>query len=150
MYRVVLFSNPVTNNGETFYGRLYSGTDLRQILSIASNDYKTLLINEQWDGEQGGVFRQRENWIMVRNEDGTESWDYNDKYTYNLGFICIPDQFVKTCNLNCKRIALLNVWVPFRLADIDMEDYIINGVFHAMVMNANPNEISWYSILEKI
>lgn len=44
MHRVVIFSEPVTNNGESLYGKLYSGETEADIMANATYDLKRLLI----------------------------------------------------------------------------------------------------------
>ena len=153
MHRVVLYVNcPVTSNGQTLYGRLYAGNDESEILTIARADYKTLTIREKWEGEQGEEFRKREGWTIEYNEDDTVSWwKFDDtKYTYNLGFIPIPDQFVEQlCNPFARHIALISGWVPLKMADCNDEDYIVNGTFYYMVTNANPNDLQWTNVEEQ-
>ena len=149
MHRVVLFINPVTSNGETLYGRLYAGNTESEIMTIARLDYKTLTIREEWEGGQGEEFRKREGWTLDYNEDGTVSWWSYDKerYSFNLGYDPIPDQFVQQLsNPFAQYIALISEWVPLRFADTDNEDYIINGAFYDMVANAA--NIQWTRVDE--
>lgn len=54
MHRIVIFSEPVVNNGEVLYGRFYSGPSEDVIMTTAAADLKRLLIQEQWVGKQGG------------------------------------------------------------------------------------------------
>jgi len=149
MHRVVLFINPVVSNGETLYGRLYAGNTESEIMTIARLDYKTLTIREEWEGGQGEEFRKREGWTLDYNEDGTVSWWSYDKerYSFNLGYDPIPDQFVQQLsNPFAQYIALISEWVPLRFADTDNEDYIINGAFYDMVANAA--NIQWTRVDE--
>ena len=151
MHRVVLFSLPVVSNGVSIYGGLYGGDTEGEILTTARADYRTLLIREQWEGERGDAFRKREGWTLDYNDDGTVSWWRFDetKYTYNLGYIPIPDQFVQMCNPFAQQVALISGWVPLRFADTDNEDHIINGTFYYMVANANPNDLQWTDVDEQ-
>ena len=148
MHRVVLFSRPVISNGETFYGRLYGGATESEILIVARTDFKTLLIKEQWEGERGEAFRQQEGWTLVHNEDDTSAWWSFDKdrYTFHKGFDPVPDQFVEHCQIPSGYVALLSGWVPIRMSDTNIEDYIINGAFYYTISGANPNDICWCSI----
>ena len=98
MHRIVIFSEGVVDNGEILYGKLYSGETEDVIVATAAADLKRLLIQEQFLGNQGEEWRQQEGWILVKNEDGTESWRFDtDKYTNNLGYGIIVDQFVQQC-----------------------------------------------------
>ena len=148
MHRVVLFVNPVVSNGQTLYGRLYGGENEDDILIAARVDYKTLAIREEWEGEQGEKFRSQEGWTLTYNEDGTESWWVYDKerYSFNLGYDPIPDEFVKLCNSFAHHIALISGWVPLKMADCNIDDYITNGAFYDMVANAN--DIQWIRVDE--
>lgn len=149
MHRVVLYINPVTSNGETLYGRLYGGENEDEILIAARIDYRTLLIREEWEGEPGEEFREREGWTLEYDEDGTVSWWSYDKerYSFNLGYDPIPDQFVQSlCNSFAQYIALISRWVPLKMADCNIDDYIINGAFYDMVANAN--DIQWTRVNE--
>lgn len=144
MHRVVIYINPVTSNGQTLYGKLYAGDNENEILTIARADYKTLTTREEWEGEQGEEFRKREGWTMVRSTDGSTAWWKFDetKYTYNLGYNPIPDQFVEQLSYSFSRhIALVSGWVPLKMADCNDEDYIVNGAFYDMI--ANSNDIQW-------
>lgn len=152
MHRVVIYIDPVTSNGVTLYGRLYYGNTEAEILTIARADYKTLTIREEWEGEQGEEFRSQEGWTLDYNEDGTVSWWNFDeaKYTYNLGYSPIPDQFVQSLsNPFAQHIALISGWVPLKMSDCNIDDYIINGVFYDMVTNANPNDLQWTDVEEQ-
>ena len=151
MHRVVLFINPVVSNGETFYGKLYGGDTEGDILIAAQADFKTLLIREQWEGERGDAFRKREGWTLVHSTDGSRAWwPYDEnKYTFNKGFDPIPDQFVENCPLPTESVALISGWVPLRMADTNLEDYIVNGAFYYMITNANPNNLQWTEVDEQ-
>ena len=147
-HRVVIFF-PVSSNGQTLYGKLYAGDNESEILTIARLDYKTLLIREAWEGEQGEEFRKREGWTLTYNENGTVSWwNYDEaKYTYNLGYSPIPDQFVEQLsNPFARQIALINGWVPLKMADCNYEGYITNGALYNMVVKAN--DIQWTDVEE--
>jgi hypothetical protein len=150
MHRVVIYINPVTSSsyGETLYGKLYAGNTESEILTIARLDYKTLTIRQEWEGEQGEEFRKREGWTLTYNEDGTESWWLydQDRYSFHLGYDPIPDEFVKLCNSFAHHIALISRWVPLKMADCNIDDYITNGVFYDMVANAN--DIQWIRVDE--
>lgn len=150
MHRVVIFSEKVISNGISIFGGLYGADTTEDILKSACLDYKTLLIREQWEGERGDAFRKREGWTLDYNENGTVSWWRFDetKYTYNLGYIPIPDQFVQLCNRFAQQVAVISGWVPLRFADTDNEDHIVNGTFYYMVANANPNDIQWTDVEE--
>ena len=148
MHRVVIFSNPVISNGIELYGRLYSGESEGQIINAARFDYRTLLIRELWEGELGETFRKNEGWTLTHSKDGSTAWYLYDesKYTFGLGFAPIPDQFVQGCPQPSESVALVNVWVPIRMSDTDIEDYIINQVFYNSIIGANPNDIQWTSL----
>lgn len=148
MHRVVIFSNPVISNGIELYGRLYRGATEGEILSVARFDYKTLLIRELWEGELGETFRKNEGWTLTHSKDDSTSWySYDEsKYTFCLGFDPIPDQFVQGCPQPCESLALVNVWIPIRMADTDIDDYIVNEVLYESVIGANPNDIQWVSL----
>ena len=148
MHRVVIFSNPVRSNGIELYGRLYSGETEGQIINAARFDYKTLLIRELWEGELGESFREQEGWTRTHSTDGSTVWYSFDesKYTFGLGFDPIPDLFVKGCPQPSESVALVNVWVPIRMADTDIDDYIVNEVLYESVIGANPNDIQWVSL----
>ena len=148
MHRVVIYINPVTSNGETLYGRLYGGENEDEILIAARIDYRTLLIREEWESKRGEEFRAREGWTLEYDEDGTVSWwSYNkERYSFNLGYDPIPDQFVELCKIIAQHVALVSRWVPLRFADTDNEDYIINGAFYEMIANAN--DIQWTRVDE--
>lgn len=150
MHRVVLFSAPVVSNGETLYGGLYGGATEGGVMTAARADYRTLLIREQWEGESGDAFRQREGWILTHSTDGSTAWWSFDeaKYTYLKGFKPIPDEFVQLCNHFAQQVALVSGWVPLRFADTDDEDHIINGTFYYMVANANQNDLQWTDVDE--
>ncbi len=149
MHRAVIFSNSVVSNGVTIYGGLYGGDTESDILIAAHSDYKTLLIREQWEGKRGDAFRRQEGWTRDYDEGGTVSWWSYDKerYTFNLGFDPIPDQFVQLCNRFAQQVAIISEWVPLRFADTDNEDHIVNGVFYYMVSNAN--NIQWTDVEEQ-
>ena len=96
MHRIVIFSEQVVNNGEALYGKLYAGETEDVIIANAAADLKRLLIQEQFVGQQGEEWRQREGWVLIRNEDGTESWSFDtDKYTNYLGYGIIEKQVKK-------------------------------------------------------
>jgi len=151
MHRIVLFINPVVSNGESLYGKLYGGANEGEILIAAQADFKTLLIREQWEGERGDAFRKREEWTLVHSTDGSRAWwSYDEnKYTFNKGFDPIPDQFVENCPLPTESVALISGWVPLRMADTNLEDYIVNGAFYYMITNANPNNLQWTDVDEQ-
>ena len=148
MHRVVIYINPVTSNGQTLYGKLYAGDNENEILTIARADYKTLTIREEWEGESGEAFRKREGWTLEYIGDSVSLWKFDEaKYTYNLGYNPIPDQFVEQlCNPFARHIALISGWVPLKIADCNDEDYIVNGVFYDMVANAA--DIQWTDVDE--
>ena len=151
MHKIVLFGNPVISNGMTLFGRLYSGLTQREILTKAGTDYRILTVREAWEGKEGQEFREQEGWTLIYNEDGTVSWwSYDEtKYTYDLGFSPIPDEFVQLCNPFARHIALISGWVPLKMADCNDEDYIVNGTFYYMVTNANPNDLQWTNVEEQ-
>lgn len=148
MHRVVIFSNPVISNGIELYGRLYSGESEGQIINTAQFDYQTLLIRELWEGEFGESFRENEGWTLIHSKDDSTSWySYDEsKYTFGLGFDPIPDQFVQGCPKPSESVAIANVWIPIRMADTDIEDYIVNEAFYESIIGANPNDIQWTSL----
>ena len=47
MHRVVIFSDPICNNGESLYGKLYEGDDEADIVATVRNDLKRLTVQEQ-------------------------------------------------------------------------------------------------------
>lgn len=144
MHRVVIFSEPVCINGELLYGKLHEGDDDADILDYARKDLKRLTIVEQWTGQQGDEFREKENWVLVHHSDGTETWNFDaDKYSNYLGFGLIPDQFVESCWTPPIFFAVLNQWVPLRMADCNDRDYIINKAFFDSINEANPDDIGW-------
>ena len=144
MHRVVVFSEPVTNNGESLYGKLYSGETEADIMANATYDLKRLLIQEQWEGQQGTEFREKENWTLVHHKDGTESWNFDsDKYSNYMGYGTIVDQFVESCCFPPICFAILNRWVPLRMADCNDQDYIVSRAFYDMVNEANPDALGW-------
>ena len=144
MQRVVIFSEPVTNNGESLYGKLYSGETEADIMANATYDLKRLLIQEQWEGQQGTEFREKENWTLVHHKDGTESWNFDsDKYSNYMGYGTIVDQFVESCCFPPICFAILNRWVPLRMADCNDQDYIVSRAFYDMVNEANPDALGW-------
>lgn len=144
MHRVVIFSEPVTNNGKSLYGKLYSGETEADIMANATYDLKRLLIQEQWEGQQGTEFREKENWTLVHHKDGTESWNFDsDKYSNYMGYGTIVDQFVESCCFPPICFAILNRWVPLRMADCNDQDYIVNKAFYDMVNEANPDALGW-------
>ena len=144
MHRVVIFSEPVCINGELLYGKLYEGDDDADIMKYVREDLKRLTIVEQWTGQQGDEFREKENWVLVHHSDGTESWSFDaSKYSNYLGFGLIPDQFVESCWTPPIFFAVLNRWVPLRMADCNDRDYIINKAFFDSINEANPNDIGW-------
>ena len=50
MHRIVIFSEPVVDNGEVLYGKLYSGETEDKLIASAAADLKRLLIQEQFVG----------------------------------------------------------------------------------------------------
>ena len=147
MHRVVIFSEPVTSSGVDLYGKLYSGATEDEILNFARFDYRTLLVREKFETEHGEAFRQSENWIPFRYDEGSGWWKYDKKkYTYNLGYKPIPDQFAETIPFLNKYLAILSCWVPLKIVDTNNEDYIINEAFYESVIGANPNNILWMSL----
>ncbi len=144
MHRVVIFSEPVCINGELLYGKLYEGADDADILNFVQKDLKRLTVVEQWTGQQGDEFREKENWVLVHHTDGTETWSFDtDKYTNNMGYGLIPDQFVEGCWFPPIFFAVLNRWVPIRMSDCNDRDYIINKAFYDSINEANPDDIGW-------
>ena len=144
MHRVVIFSEPVCINGELLYGKLYEGDDDADIMKYVREDLRKLEVVEQWTGQQGDEFREKENWVLVHHSDGTESWSFDaSKYSNYLGFGLIPDQFVESCWTPPIFFAVLNRWVPLRMADCNDRDYIINKAFFDSINEANPNDIGW-------
>lgn len=144
MHRVVIFSEPVTNNGESLYGKLYSGETQADIITNATYDLKRLLIQEQWEGQKGAEFREKENWTLVHHKDGTESWSFDsNKYSNYMGYGTIVDQFVESCWFPPICFAILNGWVPLRMADCNNQDYIVSRAFYDMVNEANPDALGW-------
>lgn len=149
MHRVVLFSEPISLNGESLYGKLYEGDDDADILTFVRKDLKRLIVVEQWVGQQGNEFRVKENWVLVHHKNGTESWKFDvDKYTNYLGYGLIPDQFVESCWTPPICFVVLNQWVPIRLTDCNNRDYIVNKTFYDSVVGANPNDIEWVPLDE--
>lgn len=149
MHRVVLFSEPVTINGESLYGKLYEGEDEADLLNTVCKDLKRLAIVEQWMGQQGDEFREKENWTLVHNKDGTKSWDFDiDKYSNYMGYGLIPDQFAESCWITPNCFAILNGWVPIKMADCNDRDYIVNKAFYDMLNEANPNHVGWIHLDE--
>ena len=53
MHRIVIFSQPVTVNGEILYGKLYAGETEDKLIASAAADLKKLLLQEQFVGQQG-------------------------------------------------------------------------------------------------
>ena len=144
MHRIVIFSEPVVINGESLYGKLYSGETEANIMATAIADLKRLLIYEQWAGNQGEEFRSKENWRLTRHEDGTETWEFDcDGYTNFMGYGLIPDQFIEPCWLPPTCIGIVSRWVPLRMSDCNDQDYLINQTVYAEINNANPNDIGW-------
>ena len=144
MHRVAIYSEAVCNNGEMLYGKLYESDDEADMLKTVRADLKKLTVQEQWEGQQGAEFREKENWTLVHHEDGTESWSFDaSKYSNYLGYGLIPDQFVESCWFQPLCFAILNRWVPLRMADCNNQDYIINRAFYDLVNGANPNDIGW-------
>ena len=149
MHKVVIFSNPVVSNGETFYGKLYSGENEKAIVMTACSDFRTLLYREQWEGQTGEEFRNQENWTLTRHKDGSESWSYDkSKYTYTLGFSPLPDEFIRNCWLPPECVALISGWVPLRLADCNDQDYIVNRAVYDDINESNPNHVRWILVDE--
>ena len=96
MHRIVIFSEPVTVNGEILYGKLYADETEEKLIASAAADLKRLLIQEQFVGQQGEEWRMQEGWGLVHHDDGTESWNFDtDKYTNYMGYGIIVDQFVE-------------------------------------------------------
>lgn len=144
MHRVVIFSEPVCINGELLYGKLYEGDDDADILNFVQKDLKRLTVVEQWTGQQGDEFREKENWVLTRHEDGTESWEFDcDGYTNFMGYGMIVDQFVEHCWLPPTCLGLVSKWVPLRICDCNDQDYLINRTIYDEINNANPNDIGW-------
>ena len=144
MHRVVIFSEPVCINGELLYGKLHEGDDDADILDYARKDLKRLTIVEQWTGQQGDEFREKENWVLVQHSDGTESWSFDsNKYSNYMGYGLIPDQFVESCWFPPLCFAILNRWVPIKIADCNNQDYIISKAFFDSINEANPKDIGW-------
>ena len=113
MHRIVIFSQPVTVNGEILYGKLYAGETEDKLIASAAADLKKLLLQEQFVGQQGEEWRQQEGWILVKNDDGTESWNFDtDKYTNYLGYGIVVDQFVEHCWIPPTCLGLVSKWVP--------------------------------------
>ena len=149
MHRVVVFSEPVCINGEMLYGKLYEGDDDADIMKYVREDLKKLTVVEQWVGQQGDEFRQKENWVLVHHKNGSESWKFDvDKYTNYLGYGLIPDQFVESCWTPPICFAVLNRWVPLRMADCNNQDYIINKAFYDSINETNPNDLGWLPLDE--
>ena len=148
MHRVVIFSNPVISNGIELYGRLYSGESEGQIINAARFDYKTLLIRELWEGKLGETFRKNEGWTLTHSTDDSMFWYLYDetKYTFGLGFDPIPDQFVQGCSKPSESVALISSWVPIRMSDTDIDDYIVNKTFYESIIGANHNDLNWTSL----
>lgn len=148
MHRVVLYSRPIVSNGETLYGRLWGGFTEKEIMFQAKLDYKILYVRESFEGIEGDLFRQRENWIPFTNEDGSGWWNYDeDKYSFDLGFDPIPDQFVEHCKLPNVYVAILSNWVLLKIADTNNDGYIVNETFYDLIIGGNPNDLQWMSIL---
>lgn len=144
MHRIVIFSDEVIDNGEILYGKLYPGETEDVIMATAAADLRRLLIQEQFIGQQGEEWRQQEGWILVKNDDGTESWRFDtDKYTNYLGYGIIVDQFVEHCWLPPTCLGLVSGWVPLKMADCNDDDYIINRAFYDSINEANPNHVGW-------
>ena len=149
MHRIVIFSEPVVDNGEILYGKLYLGETEDVIIATAAADLKRLLIQEQFVGQQGEEWRQQEGWILVKNNDGTESWRFdNDKYTNYMGYGIIVDQFVEHCWIPPKCLGLVSRWVPLRMSDCNDQDYLINRTIYDGINNANANDIDWIVLNE--
>ena len=147
MHRIVIFSEPVVDNGEILYGKLYAGETEDVIIATAAADLRRLLIQEQFVGQQGEEWRQQEGWVLVKNDDGTESWSFDaDKYTNYLGYGIIVDQFVEHCWTPPLFVGLISGWVPLRMVDCNDQDYIINRVLYDSINEADPNSIGWVSI----
>ena len=144
MHRIVIFSEPVVNNGEVLYGKFYSGPSEDVIMTTAAADLKRLLIQEQFVGQQGEEWRSQEGWVLVHHDDGTESWNFDsDKYSNYLGCGIIVDQFVEHCWIPPTCLGLVSKWVPLRICDCNDQDYIINRTVYDGINNANPNYIDW-------
>lgn len=131
MHRIVIFSEPVVDNGEVLYGKLYSGPSEEVIIATAAADLKRLLIQEQFVGKQGEDWRNQEGWLLTRHEDGTESWEFDsDKYSNYMGYGIIVDQFVEHCWLPPTLIGVISRWVPLKMAYCNDQDYIISRTFY--------------------
>ena len=144
MHRIVIFSEPVVDNGEVLYGKLYSGETEDKLIASAAADLKRLLIEEQFVGQQGEEWRKQEGWVLVHHDDGTESWNFDsDKYSNYLGYGIIVDQFVEHCWIPPTCLGLVSKWVPLRICDCNDQDYIINRTVYDGINNANPNYIDW-------
>lgn len=144
MHRIVIFSQPVTVNGEILYGKLYAGETEDKLIASAAADLKRLLLQEQFVGQQGEEWRNQEGWVLVHHDDGTESWRFDtDKYTNYMGYGIIVDQFVEHCWIPPTCLGLVSKWVPLRICDCNDQDYIINRTVYDGINNANPNYIDW-------
>ena len=144
MHRVAIFSEPVTVNGEILYGKLYQGETDADLLATVRTDLKRLTVMEQWEGQQGSEFREKENWILSHHEDGTKSWSFDSsKYSNYMGYGLIPDQFVESCWFPPLCFAILNRWVPIKIADCNNQDYIISRAFYDSINEANPDDLGW-------
>lgn len=144
MHRIVIFTDPVVDNGQVLYGKLYAGPSEDVIMDTARADLKRLLIQEQFVGKQGQDWRKQEGWLLTRHEDGTESWEFDsDKYTNFLGYGIIVDQFVEQCWLPETCLGMVSRWVPLKMAYCNFQDYIISRSFYDEIMGANPNDIRW-------
>lgn len=144
MHRIVIFSEPVVDNGEVLYGKLYSGETEDKLIASAAADLKRLLIQEQFVGQQGEEWRKQEGWGLVHHDDGTESWNFDtDKYTNYMGYGIIVDQFVEHCWIPPTCLGLVSRWVPLRMSDCNDQDYLINRTIYDGINNANPNYIDW-------
>lgn len=148
MHRVILFSEPITINGETLYGKLFSGETEVSIWANACDEVRELVLREQWTGQQGDDFRNQEGWGLVKHKDGSESWSFDkNKYTNNR-YLWAPDQFVEKCWTPPMYIVLISKWVPLRMSDCNSEDYIINRVFYDSVVEADTNDTMWIPLNE--
>ena len=105
MHRVVIFSEPVCINGELLYGKLHEGDDDADILDYARKDLKRLTIVEQWTGQQGDEFREKENWVL-------EDADWRAVCAVKTGIVAAVIQEtvrirtgVRTENVRLKRIS---------------------------------------------
>ncbi|MCR4965354.1 MAG: hypothetical protein K6A41_06820 [Bacteroidales bacterium] len=131
MIRLILFSKPITLNGETFCGRLYAGCKSEcEIKTAAKKDYKELLLTESWNGEQGKQFREKEGWkLQVDETEDIEWWKYDEsKYTFDYfsDILEMPDQFAEEIVIDHESVAMVSTWVPLRFAVLHNDGYLLN------------------------